>query len=57
MTKPDWRYEREISKVCYSIDLKYNIITDIHILSESELDTLRGKQPIFLNAINKGIYA
>ena len=57
MVKPDWKYEREISKVCYSIDLKYNVITDIHLLAESELDTLRGKQPIFVNAINKGIYA
>ncbi len=53
--KPDWQYEREISKVCYSIDLKYNIITDIHMLAESELDSLRGKQPIFINAINTGI--
>ena len=55
-TKADWRYERKISKICYSIDLKYNIITDTHLLAESELNTLRGKQPIFINAINKGIH-
>lgn len=54
--KPDWKYEREISKLCYMIDLKYNIIIDIHILAESELFTLRGKQPIYINAINNGIY-
>lgn len=56
-TKPDWKLKRLISDLCYDIDLKYNIITDTHILSETELETLRGKQPIFQNAIHNGIYA
>ena len=43
--------------MCYEIDLKYNIITDTHIIGESELLTLRGKQPIFVNAISNGIHA
>jgi predicted nucleotidyltransferase len=55
--KADWKTEREISDVCYEIDLKYNIITDTHILSESEFLTLRGKQPIFINALSNGIHA
>ena len=55
--KVDWREEREISDLCYNIELKYNIITDTHIISEPELSTLRGKQPIFINALEKGIYA
>lgn len=55
--KADWKTEREISDLCYEIDLKYNIITDTHILSESEFVTLRGKQPIFVNAMSKGIHA
>lgn len=55
--KADWREEREISDLCYDIELKYNIITDTHIISEPELSTLRGKQPIFINALEKGIYA
>lgn len=55
--KADWKTEREISDICYEIDLKYNIITDTHIMSVSELSTLRGKQPVFLNAISKGLYA
>jgi predicted nucleotidyltransferase len=54
---PDWKTEREISDLCYEIDLKYGIITDTHILSENDLDSLKGKQPIFVNALNKGIYA
>lgn len=53
----DWEIERKISDICYEIDLKYSIITDTHILSEEELDTLRGKQPVFVNAINRGYHA
>jgi len=55
--KADWRLEREISDLCFEIDLKYNIITDTHIIGESELSTLRGKQPIFVNAISNGLHA
>jgi uncharacterized protein len=54
--KPDWKTEREISDICYEIDLKYDIITDTHILGEPELSTLRGKQPIYTNAISKGLH-
>lgn len=49
--------ENEILDLCYDIDLKYNIILDVHILSTSELDSERGKQPIFINAVKSGIYA
>ena len=53
--KADWKTEREISDISFEIELKYNIITDTHVLGESELNTLRGKQPIFVNAIEKGM--
>ncbi|HAB51467.1 MAG TPA: hypothetical protein DCQ26_10845 [Marinilabiliales bacterium] len=55
--KADWKTEREISDICYEIDLKYNIITDTHIIGEPELTTLRGKQPIYVNAISNGLHA
>jgi predicted nucleotidyltransferase len=55
--KTDWKLERRISDICYEIDLKYNIITDTHILSEDELNTPRGKQPIFTNALINGFHA
>ena len=55
--KADWKTEREISDLSFEIDLKYNIVTDTHILGETELTTLRGKQPIFLNALSKGLRA
>lgn len=49
--------ENKILDICYEIDLKYNIIIDAHLLSLKELTSIRGKQPIFVNAINLGIYA
>lgn len=52
----DWRVEREISDLCYLIDLKYSILTDIHVLNSNELNTVRGKQPIFTHAIEQGIH-
>ncbi len=55
--KPDWKLEREISDICFEIDLKYGILTDTHILSEAELNTPRGKQPVFVKAINQGFHA
>jgi len=55
--KPDWRFQKEISDLCYEIDLKYGITTDTHILSETELNSPRGKQPIFANALSKGYHA
>ena len=49
--------ENKIFDICYDIDLKYNIIIDAHLLSINELSANRGKQPIFINALNYGIYA
>lgn len=56
-SQTNWRLEREISDVCFDIDLKYGILTDTHILSTEELDKPRGKQPIFKKAINQGFHA
>jgi len=55
--KSDWRFEREISDICYGIELEHDIFIDTLVISEAELDTIRGKQPIFQNALEMGIYA
>jgi predicted nucleotidyltransferase len=52
--KPDWRFERAISDICYGIELKHNIFVDTLIISEPELETIRGKQPIYQNALKMG---
>jgi predicted nucleotidyltransferase len=56
-SKTNWRLEREISDVCFDIDLKYGILTDTHILSREDLNSPRGRQPIFRNAITQGFHA
>lgn len=55
--KTNWQIEREISDICFDIDLKYGILSDTHVLSKHDLDTPRGRQPIFKNAISKGFHA
>jgi predicted nucleotidyltransferase len=49
--------ENRILDICYDIDLKYNILIDAHLISTKELETKRGKQPIYINALKNGIYA
>jgi len=49
--------ENMIFDICYDIDLKYNIVIDAHLISLRELTTLRGKQPIYTTALERGIYA
>ncbi len=46
-----------ILDLCYDIDLKYNILLDVHIISEREKNSIRGRQPVFRNAFKTGIYA
>lgn len=53
--KYDWRFENEIYNACFEINLKYDIITDIKIISGEELQTIKGKQPFIQNALNYGV--
>ena len=49
--------ENQILDLCYDIDLKYNILLDVHLLSNRELSSIRGRQPIFINALKSGLHA
>jgi predicted nucleotidyltransferase len=49
--------ENVILDLCYDIDLKYIILLDVHIISKDELNSNRGRQPIYVNALKSGIYA
>lgn len=49
--------ENIILDLCYDINLKYDILIDAHLLSQREIETIRGKQPIFVNALKNGIHA
>lgn len=47
-----WSIENEIHDLCYEIDLKYEILTDVKIISQDELNTIKGKQPSFISQFN-----
>ena len=49
-----WRLEDAILDSCYEIDLKYDIVTDVKVISRNELNTMKGKQPFILNALEHG---
>lgn len=49
--------EDRLLELCYDIDLKYDIVIDAHIISDNELNSIRGQQPLFINAIKDGQYA
>jgi predicted nucleotidyltransferase len=51
----DWQLEDSILSLCYEIDLKYDILTDVKLISRNELTTIKGKQPFILNALQHGL--
>ena len=54
----DWQTVRGIRYLMADIDLDYDVFTQTLVVSEEELQgSLRGRQPIFTDAIQKGIYA
>ena len=54
----DRKLKRKINHLCYQIDLKYDVFLDTQIISKNELNnSLRGKHPLFTNAIKEGYHA
>jgi len=51
----DWKFKNKILDLIYDFDLKYDILTDIKIISSKELNTIKGKQPFILEAFQYGI--
>lgn len=47
--------ENAIFDICYEMDLKYGILIDAHLISTGELNSIRGKQPLYVNALKKGL--
>jgi predicted nucleotidyltransferase len=49
---------RMISDLCYDLDLKYNIFIDDQIITMEEMKYgIRGKHPLFMDALKEGIHA
>jgi uncharacterized protein len=54
----DWKFENEIINILNEICVEHQVLLDIHMISQSELEnSIRGKQPVMINAINNGVYA
>lgn len=57
-TNYDRKVQKAINDLCYDFDLKYNIFLDTQIISEFELkNSIRGKHPVFKNALKEGLHA
>ncbi len=57
-TKCSWQDKELILNELYDIEVEFDILTDLHIISKDEItNSLRGAEPIFQNAFKKGIYA
>lgn len=52
----DWQTRKAILSDCYEIDLKYGILTDVKVVSQAELNGLRGQLPFIMEALATGVY-
>jgi uncharacterized protein len=54
----DWEYRYGITSVIYDLELKYDIFIDVKIISVNELyHSIKGKHPLYQDAMHEGIYA
>lgn len=54
----DWRYRHNIISTIYELELEHDIFIDAKIISTYELEhTVKGKHPIYEDAIREGIHA
>jgi len=54
----DWKTKDQFTEIMYDIELENDVMFDKHLLSANEINSsLRGCEPIYLNAIKNGIYA
>ena len=54
----DWKYQNLLFDKAFDVGLKYDVLFDLHLLSLNERNNaLKGKEPIFINALAKGIHA
>ena len=54
----DWKLRDKMTDIIYDLELEYDVLFDKHLLSINEKENLlKGAEPIYINAIKKGIYA
>ncbi len=55
--KYDWKLADTIIDACYKIDVKYNILTDVKVISIEELNSPAGQEPFIQQALKYGVAA
>jgi len=57
LKKPyDWKFKNQIYEKAWEISFKYDILTDIKLISNDELKTIKGKQPFIQQAFENGVF-
>ena len=57
LNKPyDWQLKTLILDECTEVDLLFNIVSDIKLLSVNEMGTIKGKLPFIQEALKTGIH-
>ncbi len=51
----DWEIKDSISDVLYNLNIEYEILISVYVISEYDLTTIKGKQPFIQDAIETGI--
>lgn len=51
----DWRFKNKIYDTTWENDFKYDIFTDVKLISTDELHTLKGKLPFIQHALEEGV--
>lgn len=51
----DWQQKDKIINSIADINLEKDILIDVHMISVSELMTIKGKQPYIQNALHTGV--
>lgn len=51
----DWRFKHRMYDTSYDINLKYDLLTDLKIISTEELQTIKGKLPFIQQALERGV--
>ena len=54
----DWKYQNLLFDKAFDVGLKYHVLFDLHLLSLNErANSLKGKEPLIVNALKNGIHA
>jgi len=51
----DWKTKDSIRDTLYNLNIEYDILLSVQVISEPELTTILGKQPFIQNAIERGV--